>query len=178
MDPAIVEKARKIKMLLLDVDGVMTNGQVLLMPGGEEVKMFCIADGFGIVSAMKCGIRIGIISGRSSAALKIRCQELHIDDLYMNRMDKLPVLEEIAGRHQLDFADIAFIGDDVPDLPVLERVGLSVAPANAHNHVKKRVDLVLQRAGGDGAVREFIDLLLAAQGKEQLILREFTSRQD
>jgi len=176
MEPAIVEKARKIKMLLLDVDGVMTNGQVLLMPGGEEVKMFCITDGFGIVSAMKCGIRIGIISGRSSAALKMRCQELRIEDVYMNRMDKLPVLEEIAERHRLSFEQIAFIGDDVPDLPVLERVGLSVAPANAHDHVKKRVDLVLGRQGGDGAVREFIDLLLVAQGKEQLILREFSKK--
>ena len=176
MDPVILEKAGRIKMLLLDVDGVMTNGQVLLMPGGEEVKMFCIADGFGIVSAMKCGIRIGIISGRSSAALKIRCQELHIEDLYMDRMDKLPVLEEIAGRHHLKFEEIAFIGDDVPDLPVLERVGLSIAPANAHDHVKTRVNLVLQRQGGDGAVREFIDLLLTAQGKDQLILRQFTAK--
>jgi len=175
MDAAILEKASKIKMLLLDVDGVMTNGQVLLLPGGEEVKMFCIADGFGIVSAMKCGIRIGIISGRSSAALKIRCEELRIEDLYMDRMDKLPVLEEIAARHHLNFDEIAFIGDDVPDLPVLERVGLSVAPANAHSHVKKRVDLVLQRQGGDGAVRELTDLLLTAQGKEQFILGQFTS---
>ena len=162
-------------MLLLDVDGVMTNGQVFLMPGGEEGKMFCIADGFGIVSAMKCGIRIGIISGRSSAALQLRCKELQIEDLYMDRMDKLPVLEEIAARHRLSVEEIAFIGDDLPDLPVLERVGLSVAPANAHHHVKTRVDLVLERQGGDGAVRECIDLLLTAQGKEQLILRQFTS---
>ncbi len=93
----------------------------------------------------------------------------------MDRMEKLPVLQEIAVRHNLSFDEIAYVGDDVPDLPVLQRVGLSVAPANAHNHVKTRVDLVLNSRGGDGAVRETVDFLLRAQGKEQAILKQFTS---
>src|SRR3972149_7881672 len=170
MSKLLFEKARKIKMVLLDVDGVMTNGQVLLLPDGEEVKMFCIADGFGIVSAMKAGVRVGIISGRTSAALKQRCEELHIEDLHMNVMNKLPVLEEIAQKYQLAYEAIAYVGDDVPDLPVLERVGLSAAPSNAHHHVKKRVNLVLRKRGGEGAVREFIDFLLVAQQKERKLL--------
>jgi 3-deoxy-D-manno-octulosonate 8-phosphate phosphatase (KDO 8-P phosphatase) len=172
---AILSKARNIRMVLLDVDGVMTDGRVLLLPDGQEVKFFSIHDGFGIVCAMKAGIRIGIISGRSSPSLKIRCQELNIEDVYMEKMDKLPVLEQIIKERNLSYDQIAFIGDDVPDLPVLQKVGLSVAPGNAHESVKSRVDLVLSKSGGDGAVREFLDLLLQAQGKAESILKKFTS---
>ena len=176
MTPELIEKARKIKMLLLDVDGVMTNGQVLLTPQGDELKHFSIHDGFGIVCAMKCGIRIGIISGRSSPSLKIRCDELQIEDLYMDTMEKLPVFLQILQKYKLSDGEIAFIGDDIPDLPVLEKVGLSVAPANAHHHVKSRVDMVLNRSGGEGAVREFTDFLLEAQGKQTAILQKYTSK--
>jgi 3-deoxy-D-manno-octulosonate 8-phosphate phosphatase (KDO 8-P phosphatase) len=94
----------------------------------------------------------------------------------MEKMDKLPVLEQIIKEHNLTYDQIAFIGDDVPDLPVLEKVGLSAAPSNAHEWVKSRVDLVLTKTGGDGAVREFLDLLLQAQGKSESILKKFTSR--
>lgn len=173
MDAAIIEKAGKIRMLLLDVDGVMTNGQVLLMPNGEEVKQFSILDGFGIVCAMKCGIRIGIISGRKSPSLKIRCQELHIEDLYMGEMEKLPILEEVMAKYSLNPEEIAYIGDDVPDLQVLLRVGLSAAPESAHPDVKSRVHVVLKARGGEGAVREFTDFLLAAQGKSEALLQKF-----
>lgn len=172
----ILTKARNIRMVILDVDGVMTDGRVLLLPDGQELKFFSIHDGFGIVCAMKAGIRIGIISGRSSPSLKIRCEELGIEDLYMEKMEKLPVLDQICKEHNLSYDQVAFIGDDVPDLPVLEKVGLSVAPANAHESVKSRVDLVLTKSGGDGAVREFLDLLLQAQGKSDSILKKFTSR--
>jgi 3-deoxy-D-manno-octulosonate 8-phosphate phosphatase (KDO 8-P phosphatase) len=172
----ILNKLRNIRMVVLDVDGVMTDGRVLLLPDGQEVKFFSIHDGFGIVCAMKAGIRIGIISGRSSPSLKIRCDELNIKDVYMEKMDKLPVLEQIIKEHNLTYDQIAFIGDDVPDLPVLEKVGLSAAPSNAHEWVKSRVDLVLTKTGGDGAVREFLDLLLQAQGKSESILKKFTSR--
>jgi 3-deoxy-D-manno-octulosonate 8-phosphate phosphatase (KDO 8-P phosphatase) len=164
MNP-LIEKAQRVKMILLDVDGVMTNGQVWLLPNGDEIKAFSIADGYGIVSAMKLGIKIGIISGRSSASLQQRCEELHIVDVHMNVPDKLKVLNEIATKYQLSHKDIAYIGDDIPDLPVLERVGLSVAPENAHHEVKRYVDLVLRKSGGDGAVREFIDFVLSAQKK-------------
>jgi 3-deoxy-D-manno-octulosonate 8-phosphate phosphatase (KDO 8-P phosphatase) len=163
-------------MVLLDVDGVMTNGQVMLLPDGEEMKFFSIHDGFGIVCAMKSGIRIGIISGRSSRALKIRCEELKIEDIYMDAMEKLPILEQIAAERNIPYDQIAFLGDDIPDLPVLERVGLSVAPQNAHPAVKQRVDLVLTKNGGDGAVREFLDSLLQAQGKLDLILKKYSSK--
>lgn len=173
---AILTKSRNIRMVLLDVDGVMTDGRVLLLPDGQEVKFFSIHDGFGIVCAMKSGIRIGIISGRSSPSLKIRCEELGIEDLYMEKKGKLPVLEQIIKERNLTYDQVAFIGDDIPDLPVLEKVGLSVAPNNAHESVKSRVDLVLTKSGGDGAVREFLDLLLQAQGKADSILKKFTSR--
>ena len=176
MNETLLSKLRNIRMVLLDVDGVMTNGQVLLLPDGEEVKFFSIHDGFGIVCAMKSGIRIGIISGRSSQALKVRCEELKIEDVYMDRMEKLPVLERIATERNIPYDQIAFLGDDIPDLPVLERVGLSVAPQNAHDSVKARVDLILSKCGGDGAVREFLDLLLEAQGKLDPILKKYSSR--
>src|SRR5574339_989874 len=109
----ILKKAVSIRMVILDVDGVMTDGRVLLLPDGQEVKFFSIHDGFGIVCAMKSGIRIGIISGRSSPSLKIRCEELGIEDLYMEKMDKLPVLEQIVKNRNLTYDQIAFIGDDV-----------------------------------------------------------------
>jgi 3-deoxy-D-manno-octulosonate 8-phosphate phosphatase (KDO 8-P phosphatase) len=173
MNKKTADLARKIRMVLLDVDGVMTDGQVLLMPNGDEVKQFSIHDGFGIVCAMKAGIRIGIISGRKSPSLKIRCDELKIEDLYMGEMDKLPILEEVAAKYSLEPQEIAYVGDDVPDLPVLLRVGLSAAPANAHPEVKSRVSIVLKKCGGDGAVREFTDLLLEAQGKAEAILKTF-----
>ena len=163
-------------MLLLDVDGVMTNGQVLLMPDGEEVKSFSIHDGFGIVCAMKAGIRIGIISGRASASLKLRCEELQIKDVFIDTMDKLPVLEQIINQQGISYEEIAYIGDDVPDLPVLGKVGFSIAPQNAHLEVKKRVDLVLKKTGGDGAVRELIDFLLMAQKKQNFVLQSFRSK--
>jgi 3-deoxy-D-manno-octulosonate 8-phosphate phosphatase (KDO 8-P phosphatase) len=164
----LIEKASRIKMLLLDVDGVMTNGQVLLMSDGEELKFFSIHDGYGMVCAMKAGIRLGIISGRSSKAIKMRCEELKIADLYMGTMEKLPVLNEILEKYSLQADEVAYVGDDVPDLPVLRKVGFSVAPQNAHDDVKKEVDLVLRKSGGDGAVRELIDFILLAQKKKAL----------
>jgi 3-deoxy-D-manno-octulosonate 8-phosphate phosphatase (KDO 8-P phosphatase) len=171
----LIAKARKIRMLLLDVDGVMTTGQVFLLPNGDEVKVFSILDGFGIVCAMKVGIKIGIISGRASPSLKQRCEELQIEDLFMDSMDKLPVLEKLSKKYNFPYETFAFIGDDVPDLPVLEKIGLSAAPQNAHDHVKSRVNMVLNKRGGEGAVREFVDFLLAAQEKEDLILRQFST---
>jgi 3-deoxy-D-manno-octulosonate 8-phosphate phosphatase (KDO 8-P phosphatase) len=173
MDPQNEARARNIRMIVLDVDGVMTNGQVLLMPNGEEVKQFSILDGFGIVCAMKAGIRIAIISGRVSPSLQARCQELQIEDLYMGEMEKLPILHEIAKKYSLKLNQIACVGDDVPDLPVLLQVGLSAAPSSAHPEVKSRVHLVLEKKGGEGAVREFTDLLLSAQGKSAAILQKF-----
>jgi len=164
-DSSLLAKASKIKMLLLDVDGVMTNGQILLTPDGEELKFFSIHDGYGMVCAMKAGIRLGIISGRTSPAIKLRCEELRITDLYMGTMEKLPVFNEILQKYSLDPQEVAYVGDDVPDLPVLRKVGFSVAPQNAHDDVKKEVDWVLKKSGGDGAVREVVDFILLAQKK-------------
>jgi 3-deoxy-D-manno-octulosonate 8-phosphate phosphatase (KDO 8-P phosphatase) len=161
----LVAKAIKIKMILLDVDGVMTNGQILLTPQGEELKFFSIHDGYGMVSAIKAGIRLGIISGRSSQAIKLRCDELKITDLYMGTMEKLPILNEILEKYSLHPDEVSYVGDDVPDLPVLRKVGFSVAPQNAHDDVKKEVDLVLKKNGGDGAVREIIDFILSARNR-------------
>jgi len=174
--PTLIRKARKIRMVLLDVDGVMTNGQVFVLPTGEEVKVFSIHDGFGIVCAMKSGIRVGIISGRPSKAVEQRCAELKIEDVFLDSMEKLPVLEKIVAKYNLALDEIAFLGDDLPDLPVLERVGFSVAPQNAMLAVKGRVDLVLERNGGEGAVREFFDFLLAAQEKDRSILAKYSSK--
>ena len=167
----LTEKARRIKFLLLDVDGVMTDGKVYLDDDGRETKAFDIQDGHGIALLRKAGIRVGIISGRTSRAVDIRAKQLCIEEVHQAVEDKLKVYEEILNRYQLKDQEIAYIGDDLIDHPLLQRVGLSVAVANAHEIVKRSVDWVTRREGGAGAVREVVDHLLKSQRKWSNLLR-------
>jgi len=159
----IVEKARRVRFLLLDVDGVMTDGTIYLDADGRETKAFNIYDGSGIHMLRKAGIQVGIITGRQSTIVAHRARELEITEVHQKIMDKLKVYVELTLKYGLQDSEMAYIGDDVIDLPVLERVGLSVAVPNAHPDVKARVDWVTQKAGGYGAVREVTDLLLAVR---------------
>ena len=159
----IIEKARRIKFLLLDVDGVMTDGTIYLDADGRETKAFNIYDGSGIHLIRKAGVQVGIITGRQSPIVEHRARELQITEVHQKILDKLKVYDELLRKYGLHDSEMAYMGDDVIDLPVLERVGLSVAVPNAHPDVKNRVDWVTQKAGGYGAVRELTDLLLTAR---------------
>ncbi len=149
-------------MLLLDVDGVMTDGGVYYSNAGDEFKRFNIQDGYGIVKLQRAGIKVGIITGRVSEIVSRRAQELGITDVLQNLDDKHGAYEQLKAKHGLGDAAIAYIGDDEFDLPVLERVGFSAAPANAVPAVRARVQYICRRRGGDGAVREVIEMLLGA----------------
>jgi 3-deoxy-D-manno-octulosonate 8-phosphate phosphatase (KDO 8-P phosphatase) len=156
-------KLKRIKLLLLDVDGVMTDGGIYYSNLGDEFKKFNIQDGYGIVKLHRTGIKTGIITGRISNIVTRRASELGITEVHQNLENKLEVYESIKAKWNLADAEIAYIGDDEFDLPVLERVGFSAAPSNAVPVVRKRVHFVCTCSGGNGAVREVIDLILQNQ---------------
>ncbi len=165
----IVKRARKIQLLLMDVDGVLTRGQVSLLsqPDGSslELKEFDAHDGLGLAVAHLMGLRTGIITGRESAALARRAHEMAIEFLYQKRSEKLPAYEDIVQRSKVPEEAIAYVGDDLPDLPVMARVGLAVAVGDAAVEVKRAAHYVASRRGGERALREVVELILKAQGK-------------
>lgn len=160
---ALARKARRIKFILLDVDGVLTDGGIYYTAGGVEMKRFNAQDGYGIARARDLGIKFGIISGRDTPVVTRRAKDLKIAELYQGRVDKLDVFREIQKKHKLIDKEFCFIGDDIFDLPLLTAVGFSAAPANARPEVKRRVDYVCKTKGGDGAVREVTDFILSHQ---------------
>jgi YrbI family 3-deoxy-D-manno-octulosonate 8-phosphate phosphatase len=164
----IARKARRIKMLLLDVDGVMTDGGLYYSARGVEMKRFHAQDGYGVVRAHDHGLKIGIISGRSTPIVDARARDLKVEELHQGSNDKVTVMQAIRARHKLKPEEIAFIGDELFDVPLLQSVGLSLAPKNARPEVKRRVDYVTQARGGEGAVREAVDLILQHQKKVKL----------
>src|SRR3982751_2403943 len=151
---------RRIRLLLLDVDGVLTDGTILLHADGSESKMFHIRDGAAIVWAQRAGMQIGLLSARTSDATARRAQQLGIAMVFQGRADKLAGYEEVRRQSGLEDDQIAYMGDDLQDLPVLRRVGFSAAPADAPAVVRERVRWVSQSAGGRGAVRELIEHVL------------------
>ncbi len=154
-------RLRKIKLLLLDVDGVLTDGGVYYSNTGDELKKFNIQDGYGIVQLQRSGVKVGIITGRVSKIVERRAAELGITEVRQNLERKVDAYEDILRSVGVSEAETAYIGDDEPDLPVLRRVGFSAAPKDAVAQVRKAVHYVCTRTGGHGAVREVIDLLLA-----------------
>jgi len=153
-------RLKSIKLLLLDVDGVMTDGGVYYGESGEELKKFNVKDGHGLVHLQKRGIRVGILTGRFSRLVEKRAHELGITEVYQNLENKAEAYEAVKVRLALQDKEIAYIGDDEPDLPVIGRVGFSAAPANAVSGVRRAVDYVCRHGGGEGAVREVVDLIL------------------
>jgi len=150
-------------MLLLDVDGVMTDGGIYYSNTGDEMKKFNILDGYGIVKLRRTGIQVGIITGRISNIVTRRAADLGITEVYQNLDNKIEAYEAIKKKLNVSDEDVAYIGDDEFDIPVLERVGFSATPANALPVMKKHVCYVCTRSGGNGAVREVIDLILTNQ---------------
>lgn len=160
---ALQEKAKKIKALLFDVDGVLTDGGIIYDAQGNESKRFHVKDGMIIKYLRKANILTGVITGRASEVVKFRCDELAIDIQFHGVQDKGAIYEQIKSNHNLEDADIAYIGDDINDLAILQQCGLSATPADGHAEVQKRVDWVLDTKGGEGALREFADFILAGR---------------
>ena len=159
------ERAAGIRMILMDVDGTLTDGSLFVLPDGEEIKAYHVRDGLGVLLAHQAGIKTGIITGKTSKSLERRAEKLRISEIYQGILDKKKILDEIAARHNLRSEEISFIGDDLGDLEVMKAVGLAGAPADAHPVVRKHSHWVSQYGGGKGAVREFVEFILEAQGK-------------
>jgi len=170
----MIDRLKKIKLLLLDVDGVMTDGRIIFDSNGVESKFFNVKDGHGIKMLQRAGIEVGIISGRESKVVANRAAELGIERVFQKALDKLSPYLEILADSGLTDEEVAFIGDDLIDIPVLRRVGFAAAPADAITEVIPFVHLVTKNSGGWGAVIEISDLLLKAQGRwEELTARYF-----
>jgi 3-deoxy-D-manno-octulosonate 8-phosphate phosphatase (KDO 8-P phosphatase) len=163
-------KASRIRLVLFDVDGVLTDGKILIHPDGGESKQFDIRDGTAIVWALRAGLEVGFLSARSSAATARRATQLGVTLVEQGVTSKLDAYTQILTARSLADDDVAYMGDDVLDLPVLSRVGLSGAPADAVGDVRSRVSWVSRAPGGNGAAREFIELVLHAQRRwEELV---------
>lgn len=160
----INEKASKIKLLLLDVDGVMTDGSIILDNNGNELKRFHVRDGHGIKMLQNVGITVGIITGRKSKVVEVRAKELGIKEVHQKIYKKSAVYENLLKKYKCKDENVAFMGDDIVDQELLKRAGLSAAPCDAEELARKYADIVTKKGGGRGAVREFSDLILKATG--------------
>lgn len=164
-DDALRDRARRLTWLLLDVDGVLTDGRLLYGPRGEELKAFDVKDGMGLGLLRRAGLQVGLLSGRKSAALKARAGEVGVSFLRMACADKAAAFAELLAEKGLAAEEVAYAGDDLPDLPVLVACGLSFAPADAVAEVRRHAHRVLGASGGRGAVREIAEILLEARGQ-------------
>jgi 3-deoxy-D-manno-octulosonate 8-phosphate phosphatase (KDO 8-P phosphatase) len=167
------ERAAKVEMLVCDVDGVLTDGGLYYDDGGRVSKRFHVQDGFGIKMAQAAGLEVAIITGLESEAVRMRILELGISEYHAGRKDKLELLQDICGRQGLQADQLAFLGDDWVDAKVMQAVGLPMAVANAQPEVKQIAALVTGAAGGNGAVREAVRFILKAQGKLDMLWRQW-----
>lgn len=177
MNADITQKAAKIRLLLMDVDGVLTDGRLYNVPGPDgkmaETKGFDSQDGIALQWMYKVGIATGLISGRVSPATVERAGQCKFKYVYQGHTEKIPILEEILADAKISPDEVAYIGDDFTDVVVMRRVGFGIATANARPEVKPIAHYVTQARGGDGAVREVVELLLKAQGKWDGILKHY-----
>jgi len=151
-------------MLVLDVDGVLTDGRLYFGPRGEALKLFHVRDGLGIQQVAKAGIEVAVISGRKSKMVDIRCRELGVEHVHQGAKDKLAVLDKLCARLRIEPAACACVGDDLPDIPLMQKVALAFAVADAHPDARHAAHLVTKLPGGHGAVREVCDYLLTHSG--------------
>jgi len=159
------DKLKKVRLVIMDVDGVLTDGRIVLGGHGQEFKFFNVKDGHGIVLLHRVGIKTAIITGRKSEVVERRAKELGIPFIFQDSKDKLATYERLKRKAGVKDHEVAYIGDDLVDIPIMIRAGVAVAVADAHTQVKEAAHLVTQAPGGKGAVREFIELLLQIQGK-------------
>lgn len=174
----LIEKAGRVKLLVLDVDGILSNGQIIYDANGVETKAFSVQDGVGIKSLARYGILTAIITGRSSSMVDKRAAEMGIDYVIQGRDDKLFALNELLSTLDpalnITAADCAYMGDDLPDIKAMQSVGFAATAHNAHLEVINRSDMVTTRVGGAGAVREVCDLILRGHGHYQDFIAQYT----
>jgi 3-deoxy-D-manno-octulosonate 8-phosphate phosphatase (KDO 8-P phosphatase) len=167
-------RAAGLEWLLFDVDGVLTDGSLYFTRWGEQVKRFNVQDGLGIRLAQRAGLKLGLLSGRRSKPLEVRAAELDFDAVILGASDKMAAFDGFLEKYQTTPRRVAFIGDDLPDLPVLGRCALAFAPADAAEEVRAAAHTVLARPGGGGAVREMIELILKARGDWDKLIAAFS----
>jgi 3-deoxy-D-manno-octulosonate 8-phosphate phosphatase (KDO 8-P phosphatase) len=167
-------RAEQVKLLVFDVDGVLTSGQILFGPDGEAIKIFHAQDGLGITAAHRAGLRTAVITGRESEMVRRRGAELAIHDICQGVMDKVKILDELVAKHSLSHDQVGFVGDDLNDLAVMAKVGLACAVANAVPEVKAAAHFIANRQDGAGAVREIIEMVLKAQGKWDAVVASYS----
>lgn len=172
-DPALLLRAQPVRVVFFDVDGVLTDGGLYFSETGETIKRFHTLDGHGLKLLQKAGITPAVITGRDSPALRLRLAALGIVHARFGTEDKLPAAQEILAELRLGWHEAAAMGDDWPDLPMLRRSALAAAPSNAHPEVAACAHVITQARGGEGAVREFCDLLLVASGRYAALLAEY-----
>jgi len=168
------ERAAKVQLILMDVDGVLTDARLYIDSEGRETKAFDARDGHGIRMGQQAGLSFGIISGRQAAAVSARAAELDITEVHQRIQDKIGLFQEILERLKLTADAVCYVGDDLIDLPVMRRVGFAAAPADALAEAQEAAHYVTRRAGGRGAVREVVDLVLRARGDWERVTRRYT----
>jgi 3-deoxy-D-manno-octulosonate 8-phosphate phosphatase (KDO 8-P phosphatase) len=172
MPAGLVKQAKAIRLLVLDVDGIMTDGRLLYSTDGE-LMAFHILDGHGIKLALRCGLSLAIISGRESVMVARRARELGVQEVHQRVLDKLPVFESLLQRKGLTASQVACMGDDLLDLPLLLRAGLALTVPGAVDEVRAAAHYITRRPGGEGAVREAIELLLKVQGHWPVVMERY-----
>jgi 3-deoxy-D-manno-octulosonate 8-phosphate phosphatase (KDO 8-P phosphatase) len=175
---ALLEKIRKVKLLILDVDGVMTDGRIVMNDLGQESKFFNVKDGHGLKILMRYDVDVVFLTGRESAVVDHRARDLGVAEIHQRVWNKLDVYEEMIQRRGLSDGEVAFVGDDIVDIPVLRRVGFSAAVADGTEETRKIVDYVTSKKGGRGAVREVCDLILKAKGHWADVAIKYKFNQD
>jgi 3-deoxy-D-manno-octulosonate 8-phosphate phosphatase (KDO 8-P phosphatase) len=160
----LIGKIKEIKILILDVDGVLTDGRIFIDDSGNELKGFNVRDGHGIKLVIRGGIEVIFLTGRKSRVVEHRARDLGVEEVYQKALNKKEVLDQILKEKKVSAVTVAYIGDDIVDIPVLKKAGFSVAVADAHEDVKKIVDYITRMKGGEGAVREICEIILKVQG--------------
>ena len=165
LSASLIKKIKAVKLFILDVDGVMTDGSIIYDDDGKEIKIFDVKDGHGIKLLMRAGIDVAIITARESQVVLHRAKNLGIDMVYQKAMDKVEAFNEILQKKQLSEKEVAYVGDELVDIPLLRKVGFAAAVKDAVEDLKMYVDFITEKNGGQGAVREICELILKTQGK-------------
>jgi len=173
MKQELIDRAARVKLLILDIDGVMTDGRIIYSVYGDELKFFDVQDGFGITLLNRAGIKSAIITAKKSRIVKLRARDMRVAKAYQGYMDKLIPFEQALKRFKVTPEEVCFIGDDLIDIPVLKRVGFAVAVPNAVEEVKQIAHHITSKTGGRGAVREICDLILKSQNKWDLATSKY-----
>lgn len=169
----VEEKAKKVKLLIMDVDGVLTDGRIIYSNSGDQLKFFDVTDGMGLSLFFHAGLKTAILTAKSSNIVAGRSKDMHIDKVYQDALRKGEIFKKILVDFKVSPEEVCYIGDDVVDIPVLKNVGLAVSVPNAVPEVKKEAHYITKRKGGRGAVREVIDLILKSQNKWDEVMKRY-----